>query len=452
MDLKKIRVKKTLFLIAHYTPADLSFLSDLKEHTKQLKLLGKNIVTLAGFKIENCTHRINIRDTSILAPLRPRLGEISLLYDHPLLEKLSIGKEHIRKMSVLRRENPEEFVRYALNDAIITLFHALNCELSYFKYGQKLDIPVTLSSLASQYLTRAIGGPRYDLPTANGQFDVKDLPTLHTPTGMELSGGLADWLSLFLASYKGGRNENYVFGITEGRVLDVDLKSAYPVGLSMLEYPAYKRIERINLCAGGEILARYGDRLIRSFTSVRVRFKFPDTTMYPNIPTRLDKGSIVFLKEGEGYCTGVELYFALTRLGCEATILGGVMIPFLTDKERSEELKRERERRTEAVGLEIELTRPARRNRYALQDSIDEIKDMSAAIMSKSVVASETKFQGERDEKAILTAFRSFYEGLQPTWTTISWSDKLSFESGIRLNGVCCRLFDSDTQSRRGPN
>lgn len=447
IDVGKIRVNKSLFLIAHYTPADLSFLHDLQDYKNKLKLLGKNIITLKAFKAEGCTYKINIRDTSLLAPSRPSLGEISKLYQHPLLEKLSVG-DYKKSMGLLKRENPGLFVKYAVNDAIITLYHAMTVEESNYTQTRNLAIPVTLSSLASQYLTSVIGGPRYDLPTKNGQYNVKDLPLLHTPTGIESSGGLADWLNLFVASYKGGRNENFVYGRTDGKVLDIDLRSAYPVGLSMLEYPGYKKMKRILPCTGDELVQEYGLQLIRSFSSFKIKFIFPEGTMFPNIPTRLDKGSIIFLKEGEGYCTGVELYFAVNTLNCEVSVLEGVMIPFLSDKERDKDMQEERvEEISQLADQSEESKEKAKALKMAWKEAWLEFSNLYPA---RPRVESD-KSRGEITK--FFELFKEYYQTSKFEWMTVRQeSGGLQTVQGIKLDDIECVLFDPLTQSNRSEN
>ena len=71
----------------------------------------------------------------------------------------------------------------------------------------------------------------------------------------------------------------------------------------------------------------YNEKLIKSYTALKINFKFPDTVKYPNLPVRLDFNSVVFPLEGETFCTGIEFYLAM-QLNCQIEILGGVYIPF----------------------------------------------------------------------------------------------------------------------------
>jgi len=82
----------------------------------------------------------------------------------------------------------------------------------------------------------------------------------------------------------------------------------------------------------------YGKKLIKSYTALKIKFKFPDTVKYPNLPVRLDLNSVIFPLEGETFCTGIEFYLAM-ELKCQIEILGGVYIPFIPSKNQQEEKK-----------------------------------------------------------------------------------------------------------------
>jgi len=88
--------------------------------------------------------------------------------------------------------------------------------------------------------------------------------------------------------------------------------------------------------SGSTFFSEYNKRLITSFTSLKVKFKFPDTVKYPNLPVRLDFNSVIFPLEGETFCTGVEFYLAM-QLDCQIEILGGIHIPFSQQKVQHDE-------------------------------------------------------------------------------------------------------------------
>lgn len=68
-----------------------------------------------------------------------------------------------------------------------------------------------------------------------------------------------------------------------------------------------------------------------SYTALKIRFEFPETVKYPNLPVRLDFSSVIFPLKGETFCTGSEFLLAY-RLGCKIEIRGGVWIPFTSVK------------------------------------------------------------------------------------------------------------------------
>lgn len=78
---------------------------------------------------------------------------------------------------------------------------------------------------------------KYHPPTENGLISLRNTPKILTPTGVELSGDLHDYLDYFLGSYHGGRNESYIYGVVKGEFHDYDLPGAYPTAMAMLDYP-----------------------------------------------------------------------------------------------------------------------------------------------------------------------------------------------------------------------
>jgi hypothetical protein len=86
--------KKTYFLIAHLTPADLSMLSDFEEITEELSIVNGSFVTL-GKPIEICNRTVHIRDTMLLAPGGSKsLSVIGRLYGEDF-NKLQISSEDL---------------------------------------------------------------------------------------------------------------------------------------------------------------------------------------------------------------------------------------------------------------------------------------------------------------------------------------------------------------------
>lgn len=160
---------------------------------------------------------------------------------------------------------------------------------------------------------------------------MRKISRLLTPVGVEMSKDLINYLQYFLGSYHGGRNESFIYGMIQEPVYDYDLPGAYPTAMSMLDYPDWLKKEMILPCTKQSFLNRYGQFLLKSYTSLRVEFKFPDHVQYPVLPVRLDESSIFYPLEGESYCTGHEILLA-SKLNCDFKVLGGVFIPFTSLK------------------------------------------------------------------------------------------------------------------------
>jgi len=159
---------------------------------------------------------------------------------------------------------------------------------------------------------------------------MKNISKLYTPIGVELSGTLHSYLDYFLGSYHGGRNESYIYGLIQGVFYDYDLPGAYPTAMSLLNYPDWNKIEVFSSIDTKYFLYKYELSLIKSYTALKINFKFPETVRFPNLPVRLDKNSIIYPLTGTSFCTGLEFLLA-HRLGCEIEIVGGVFIPFISD-------------------------------------------------------------------------------------------------------------------------
>jgi len=260
------------------------------------------------------------------------LKSIGQLYSDLPLKKIEINSENIKEMDLFLEASPKEFREYSVQDAKIVLWHGLVVQDSHFELTRKYSVPVTLSSLASSFLTKELvnqGVGSYHPKTQNGLISVKDLPKLMTPSGIELSSDLHEFIDYFLGSYHGGRNESYLYGIVKGEFYDYDLPGAYPTAMAMLDYPDWNSKKTIGAMTGSAFLLKEGvSRIIRSFTALKIQFEFPSSVRFPNLPVRLDFSSIIFPLTGETFCTGHEFVLAM-KLGCKIQILGGVLIPFV---------------------------------------------------------------------------------------------------------------------------
>jgi len=239
--INELKLKPTLknecVLLAHFTTADVSLFSDFEEIKNKFTVISKSFLTLDKYLTFN-HWRVFLRDTSLLSPTGMSLKAIGKLYPHLNLEKIELSQTELSDMAKFFVSNPEYFKKYAMQDAKIVLYHALEVQNSHYFFSKKYTIPVTLSSLASSYLeTELLSEGKYHPPTQNGLISMRNIPKILTPSGVELSGDLHEYLDYFLGSYHGGRNESYLYGIVKGDFYDYDLPGAYPTAMAMLDYP-----------------------------------------------------------------------------------------------------------------------------------------------------------------------------------------------------------------------
>ena len=110
-----------------------------------------------------------------------------------------------------------------------------------------------------------------------------------------------------------------MYGVINGTFYDYDLPGAYPTAMSLIDYADWNRQITIPKMSGDDFMDKYGDYLIESYTSLKVKFQFPASVMYPNLAVRLDKGSVIYPLSGVSFCTGLEIQLALI-LGCKLTV------------------------------------------------------------------------------------------------------------------------------------
>jgi hypothetical protein len=124
-------------------------MDDFNEFKNHLDIVNSNFVTI-GKPIQLNGKRVFIRDTMLLAPAGNRsLESMGRLYN---MNKIDLQGYDKSKMSLLLKENRDLFIEYAVRDSIITLMHACFIEEFRFEKTGKIGIPVTLSSLGTDYV------------------------------------------------------------------------------------------------------------------------------------------------------------------------------------------------------------------------------------------------------------------------------------------------------------
>lgn len=354
------------YFIAHYTPADLSMLNDFDDFVEKLSIVNDTYVTLGkpivigGTKIKeeksvvkelsktgevNESENINVkerkskservvggsnvilRDSWLLAPQGHKsLESLGKLYNY---EKISLSKEQIENMDLLLKEDKELFDRYAIRDAIIALIHGNYMEDHNFKL-QGLGIPLTLSSLGTIYVKykwKMMGYKGYQI---SPKYLIGDTSATQTPKGLYTTSQTGLKLSYYIANYKGGRNESYMYGSSSKiRTVDYDLTSAYTTAMAGLGNPDYNKGRSISV---RELEKMSFNDILYSYVIMKAKFKFNSKTKFPSIPANVDEDVSVYALEGESIINGAEYLLAKSQK-CKLQISEVYYLPFEKDKE-----------------------------------------------------------------------------------------------------------------------
>ena len=333
-DIKDLPV--TIFLVGHFTRADIPAFADFKSQTQYLSSVRSTFLSIDHYvpitfscgDVLIANLRIVLRDTMLLTPQASKsLKSIGELVGFPKLQlhPNSIKhKEMLKNMDVVRSANWEVYKQYALMDATICVRYIERIISQYEAVTGKKKVPVTLTSIGVDLLLKSweedlqlnaldvlgkevvkekyFNKKRNHFAVKNTEVDVEELSHL---------------ISFITECYHGGRNEQYWFGPAfEDNWIDLDLASAYPTAMSLIGMPNWKDIK--------ETLQ------IKDFTPTTlgfawIDFEFPKSTKYPSLPVRSDNG-LIFPLKGSSYCAAPEIFVAVS-LGCKIKIQRGLIVP-----------------------------------------------------------------------------------------------------------------------------
>lgn len=327
-----ITINRILYLCMHESSADLSMLKDFDEFKENLDIVSRSFVTLGKpLLIEGCKSKVHFRDTILIAPAGAKgLAGVGDIYG-PKYKKIDIGS-YRGNMRKLLNEDKELFEKYAIQDSIITLKHACSMEEFNLTVG-KIGVPLTISGIAKSYVLKEWLHTGYKGYQARDDIVLGNLSSVLTPKGAR-SVGISNFIVPFIACYRGGRNESYMYGvdnITDERSwIDYDLTSCYTTVMSLLGHPEYDKAVHLY----NKTVLKMNERdFLLNYIVVDVDFKFPNTVKYPCIPTRVDDNADIYPREGRSTRTGCE-YLVAKSLGCRLYVRSGVMVPFSRYKKK----------------------------------------------------------------------------------------------------------------------
>jgi hypothetical protein len=318
---------KTNYYICHLTNADLSIMTDFELIRDELDIVNKSFINKGKPFVYQDTN-IQIRDTMLLAPTGSKsLEAIGRLYG-PDFYKKSLSKTELSDMSILLKTNKPKFQDYAIRDAEITLVHALWMEFFNFQINE-VGIPITLSSLGSKYVKHAWQQLNYEGYQIHPNYLLGSASVTQTPQGLSHTKQIGLKLSYYIANYKGGRNESFMYGVDKNTYwIDYDLISAYTTALSLAGHPDYSKGRVLSLQEFNDL--SFID-LLYSYVIIRCNFVFPSTVKYPSIPCFIDETTTVYPLTGSAILTGSEYILAIKQ-GASINIDECFYIPFSTKK------------------------------------------------------------------------------------------------------------------------
>jgi hypothetical protein len=307
-----VTTKRSYTIIAHLTPADFSLLSDFDDIKEELSIVNGSFVTLGKpIKMGECC--VHVRDTMLLAPgLNKSLDSIGKLYKTGY-EKLKINQDDLENMHLFLARSKDEFIAYAVRDAVISLTHASWMEDFSFGIGGVIGVPISLSSIGRKYVKSVWKEMKYTGYQLSSKYLLGDVAKTMTPKGLHAVKEIGFVLPYYIANYKGGRNECFMYGVDKTtNWCDYDLTSAYTTVMAMAGHPDYNLCRRLTV---DELNKLSKEEILYSYLIIQCSFEFPPTTKYPSIPCYVDETCTVYPLSGECVVTGSE-YLLAKHQGC----------------------------------------------------------------------------------------------------------------------------------------
>lgn len=183
-------------------------------------------------------------------------------------------------------------------------------------------MPLSLSSIGRKFVRKIWEEERYEGYQISQKYLLGNVASTLTPKGWNFVRRSGCILPLYIANYKGGRKECFMYGIDrETEWFDYDLTSAYTTVMSAAGDPDYKIVRRLT---EQELQKLTKEEILYSYLIIQVLFEFPSSTKYPSIPCFVDENCTIFPLTGEAVLTGSEFILAKSQ-GCKFVIH---IIPF----------------------------------------------------------------------------------------------------------------------------
>ncbi|MFR0532269.1 hypothetical protein ACLUXY_08060 [Limosilactobacillus reuteri subsp. suis] len=327
-------------LLTYYGGVDLSCFAGWERfwNNTNMIVLKKNAPFTTGYVTKKLNDGSKIRfDVTDLMNDAP-LGGLKVLGDMVGAPKIDTEKDDVKDglvcgyykahMDQYRNNRPKAFSTYAMNDSIITLKYALFLRQTLGK------IPKTTGSYAASEVAKA----RQKYPEQFISDPEQSLSDYVRSVGSELVRyGQKDLYEESRKGLYGGHNCAYVSGYGFGRVIDLDLASAYNVGGHLLPVIDYSETDYpfIDSSQVNKYMIKGSDGRSSVNHSFRIKdcdfedigttinntspfligvgeFKidYPDNTVFIVTPSHSKDGSPIYVKHYEDWCPLIDAYNA----------------------------------------------------------------------------------------------------------------------------------------------
>lgn len=332
-----VRVPTDIYLVGHFTRADLPMFHEFRDEAKRSLNNVRNtfvsienyvpmtIEDLDGNEIEE--FRIRLRDTILLAPASAK--KLADIGDMLGMEKIELhpdrkAERQIKEnMKQFRAENWPLFRDYAIRDAEICTVYAERVIRQFDALFGQFKMPLTLTSFGSKLVISDWESQGWQPDEVLGK-EAMEQSRFSRKKGYTVKKTVHPYLDdvhfeldFVTATYHGGRNEQFLFGICDEHIWrDHDLSSAYTTAMSLIGKPTWDQMHRVDSIDDIDML---------DLAYVTVDFEFPETVRYPTLPVRSPNG-IIFPRKGRSYCAAPEVILA-KQLGARLTLRRSIKVP-----------------------------------------------------------------------------------------------------------------------------
>jgi hypothetical protein len=339
----RVVLPSTIYLVAHFTRADVPGFSDFKDEATRSALqldnirnLFMNVANDIRLDLGDPTSgnrfpiSVKIRDTMTLAPAGAKsLAAIGDILDFEKIELGTTPQEELsikQNMKSFMKRDWDAFYEYAIRDAEICTQYTRKMIRLYQERTGKFRMPVTLTSIGVDLIRQFWKDQGVNPLEIVGKEEIKEkywskrFGRYQTKKKIVYLKKIHWSLDFFTECYHGGRNEQFWFGPALDSVwYDYDLSSAYPSAMALIGRPDWDKCRPIR--DTDELLGFRSAEL----AFANVDFEFPDYVAYPVLPVRTENG-LIFPRKGNSTTHISEILLA-HRLGAKISLVEGRFIP-----------------------------------------------------------------------------------------------------------------------------